>query len=67
MWSGSTSYRAIGIRSQNMVVYYTECWGSLTTTWDGNSVSWYAYVYSGDASNPQMNASNVTYQYLALG
>ena len=67
IWTSTDTYRAMGLSGGNLVGYYSEKWGELFTTWSGNTVSWYAYVYSGDGSRPQMNSNGTTYSYLAIG
>lgn len=67
IWTGADSYRAIGIRGGKLVIYYSEQFGELPTTWSGNTVSWYFTAYSGDGTRPQMNGNNMKYQYFALG
>ena len=57
------AYHTFGIQGQNMVCYYDDDATSMSTTWADNKVSF----FHGSSSSTQMNRSDTTYRYLALG
>ena len=57
------AYHTFGIQGQNMVCYYDDDATSMSTTWADNKVSF----FHSSSSSIQMNRSDSTYRYLALG
>ena len=63
IWSRVWGYHAQGIQGQPVMCYYDDDCESMTATWSGNSVSF----YHSSSSSYQMNRSDETYSYIALG
>ena len=63
IWGKSFAYYAHGIQGQPMVAHYDNGCVAMTTTWNGNTVSF----YHNTSTSYQQNRSDDTYSYVALG